>query len=60
MLEFLVISNSSRCNLGLFPAGIDSVRVCFDIGSPVVVDCMFGSEAADEEDSERQQLRQRD
>ena len=57
MVEFLVISYSPRCNLELFPAGIGSVWVCLDTGSPVGVDYKFGSEAADEGNSERQQLR---
>ena len=57
MVELLVISNSPRCNLGLFPSGVGSVWVCLDTGSPVGMDCKVGSEAADEEDSERQQRR---
>ena len=52
VVEFLVISNSSRCNLGLFPSGVGSVWVYLDTGSPVGMDCKFESEAADEGDSE--------
>ena len=38
-------------------SGICSVWVCLDTESPVGLDCKFGSEAADEGDSERQQQR---
>ena len=49
--ELLVISISTHCNLDLFQSGIGSVWVYLDTGSPILVDCKFGSETVDEGDS---------
>ena len=51
VVAFLVISISPRCNLGLFQSGVGSAWMCLNTGSSVLVDCNFGSEAVDEEDS---------
>ena len=56
VVEILVISNSSRCNLGLFQFEIHSVGGVLNTRSPVRVNCKFGPEAA-YEDSEGQQRR---
>ena len=52
VVAFLVISISPRCSLGLFQFGVGSVWMCLNTESSVLVDCKFGSEAVDEEDSE--------
>ena len=51
VVEFLVISISPRCNPWLFQSGVGSVWVCLNTGSPVMVDCKFGSEDVDDRDS---------
>ena len=52
VVVFLVTSISPHCNLLLFQFGVGSVWMCLNTGSSVLVDCKFGSETVDEEDSE--------